>query len=132
MPKHAKRIDPDLREQLNNARSSAAKLSVIVKLRHKDGSERSLSPEETERVAEVLLRHVRERVDETEQDYKCVLLKNLSVLSVEASASFLSELLRQPEVAGATLAEGEASAYIPPIRQKEITLKVNPGRSRRR
>ena len=121
------KVDPALRDLVENATPDSAPVAAVVKLRPKDETQRKLPPEETQRVAETVLERVRQQAGEKEQDY--YVLEMLGAFNLVASPHFIANLLNQPEVASAFSAENEESAYIPPQNVKEVHLKVKAGRS---
>jgi hypothetical protein len=122
------RVDPALRDLLENAKADSAAIAAVVKLRPKDETQRKLPPEEMQQVAETVLERVRQQAGEKEQDY--YVLEMLGAFNLVASPHFIANLLNQPEVASAFSAEGEGSAYIPPRNVKEVQLDVKVKRSR--
>ena len=122
------RIDPALRDLLENATTDSAPIAAVVKLRPSDETQLKLAPEETQRVAKIVLDRVRQQVGEKEQDY--YVLDMLGAFNLVAPPDFIVNLLNQPEVASAFSAEDEGSGFIRPRNVKEVHLDVKAGRSR--
>ena len=97
------RIDPILREQLENAVEPSKSVSAVVKLKPGDPAKATLPPEKMREITEAVLAKARELSGQTELDY--FVLEALGAFNLVAPAGFLVEVLNQPEVASAFSAE---------------------------
>lgn len=122
------KIDPALQAQIAAAKSASAPISAVIKLRPSEGSNKSVPPHEAHSVTNSLLQRVRENVGEREHDY--FVLDMLGAFNLVAPASFVSELVKQPEVASAVSADTDEPAFIAPRNVKEVHLKAKTGHSR--
>ena len=91
------RIDPTLLQLLESA-EAAASADAVEAVCLLEGAV-SLPPDQTERVAREVLERVAGQVGEAARRYK--VFRNLGSFVVSASAGFVRELLKQPEIQSA-------------------------------
>ena len=101
-------IDPKLERALKTDQRS---LNIFAKLKVTQGS-----PDLSAR-AEAVVNRVARKTQQTPRFQ----FRNLdSVLHVNANRAFIRELLRQPEIAGASMVPDVTSALIPPLNPHEV------------
>jgi hypothetical protein len=110
------KIHPELLDELNRAGTSS--VQAVVQL-HSPGDVKTLmSPEETSKLADVVLERVTAEVGRPAT--RTNVLRNLATLVVEADPAFLNKLISQPEVLSALPNRTNESPFIPPKRKRPV------------
>jgi hypothetical protein len=97
--KPAIRIDPELVRQLDAAAEAAESVEAVFMLQSDDPSQAVPSAERTEELARLVLNRVKQRTGETED--RVNVFTQLGSFVVSASASFIREVMSEPEIAAA-------------------------------
>jgi hypothetical protein len=115
MPRHG--IDPELRRQLEGAEAAHEPVSAEFSL---DAAAEGtiLSPEETERRVNELVRRVEREVGSPPERLR--IRKNLGMFSVTARPAFIRKLTAMDEVATATASRQPEGLLIRPVSRKAV------------
>lgn len=116
------KIDPELAKQLETtAASQDQKVEAVIRLKPDDASQVVPAPERTETLTNQLLERVHGQVGEPAARYN--VFRNLGSFVVSAPASFIRELISQPEVASAVANQQPESAAIPPVEKRPVPAR---------
>jgi hypothetical protein len=101
--KPEKRVDPELRRQLDGAAAAEAKpVEAILRLRPTPRSAIAPPPQVTRELAELVITRVAEELGVTEEHYDFNVFPNLGYFVLAAPPVFVERVLDQPEVASAS------------------------------
>ena len=122
------KMDNELLRQLDDEATSSEPIVAVVRLHSDDPSQIVPPPERTEQITQEVLARVQRRVGGGETRHN--VFKNLGYFVVSADKPFLRELISQPEVAKAVANVQPDSAFIPPVKKRDVPPlrpKVNSG-----
>lgn len=117
------KTDPELIQQLENARANDSFVEAVVRFRPDDPKQVVPTPERTEELTKKLLARVKKQVGKSAARYN--IFKNLGSFAVSAEPGFLRELMSQPEVAAVVANRQPQDALIAPVKKSPVQAARN-------
>jgi hypothetical protein len=116
--KKAVKTDPELLRQISAASGGHEPLVGIFRLRPEDSTKLTNSPDRTEKIVQEVFDRVAKKVGTTVD--RLNILRNLGMVVVSAVPTFLSELLKQPEIYSAMANQPSGGGKIEPINKRVV------------
>lgn len=106
-----KKIDPELISQLERVAATSEPVEAVMVLKPEKRSQVAAMPEDAERITEELIERVKKSTKTKDVEYN--VFRYLGTFVVAASAPFVRELLKQPEIASAMANRRSEGVEIP-------------------